>query len=185
MGGQCSCETLYKRTNYLSEIFVSLQIQTFYMHAFYQNVPHINKFLFFIKKFLPNDRDWTVKSSFLRYSSNSVDLLVCLKLHHIKFWSQDWWILRIVTLPFLQMGRSPSSMINPADNSPTIIQFGLSNNTPLQNFKEKKGRRPNKSRLKQLKLIMGTRFTFPVCAPPLTYNNKLCLNQVKPRFCNF
>ena len=41
-GGQSS----RLRTNYLSEIFMSLQIQTFYVRYLYQNVLHINGFLF-------------------------------------------------------------------------------------------------------------------------------------------
>ena len=51
------------------------------------------------------------------------------------------------TLLFLQIGGSPSSMSNPPNNSPTLIQFELSNNIPSPSpakFQEKERKKTKK-----------------------------------------
>ena len=44
---QFASKTVIKKTNYLSETFLYSQTQTVYVHYLYQNVSHINEFLFF------------------------------------------------------------------------------------------------------------------------------------------
>ena len=85
--GRCCCEdnaiwwsNSYKRTNYLSEIFLSSQIETFYVRCSYQNVSHINGCLFLTRNSpvvevgsLPQLRTYTFLNSF--------DLMFFFKLH--------------------------------------------------------------------------------------------------------
>ena len=69
------------------------------------------------------------------------------------------------TLLFLQ-GGSPSSMSNPPNNPPTLIQLEFSNNTPFLSpakFLEKERKKTKKINTETTQSHYGS-LTFPVCA---------------------
>ena len=114
--GRCCCEentiwwsNSYKRTNYLSEIFLSSQIETFYARCSYQNVSHINGCLFLTRNSpvvevgsLPQLRTYTFLNSFdlLWFFLNYAYIILIAKLN----------ITNFDTSSFLRVGMSPSSV---------------------------------------------------------------------------
>ena len=140
----------YERTNYPSEIFMSSQIQTFYIRYLYQNVSHTNRFLF-----LTRNHKWQrlhrevvnftpVKDSYFfrqrRFNGLFEITPYIILIARLAITDFD-------TFLFLQIGGSPSSMSNPPNTHPPSSNLSFLKTPPplpLQNFKKKKERRPRK-----------------------------------------
>ena len=64
----------------------------------------------------------------------------------------------------LQVGGSPSSMSNPSNNSPTLIQLGLSNNTTPIKFQEKEIKKIKKIKTAKAKIYKSSQiYDFNLC----------------------
>ena len=148
---------------------MSSQIQTFYVRYLYQNVSHINRFLFLTRyhkwqrlhrevvTFIP------VKDSYFfrqcRFNGLFEITPYIILIARLAITDFD-------TFLFLQIGGSPSSMYNPPNNSLTLIQLEFSNNTPSPSpakFQEKERKKTKKIKTETTQSHYVS-LTFLVCA---------------------